>query len=52
MAPPDDAFGSIPRLCDSNAGSIEFDGPPLASFVGHLASLGIARDCFKRPALI
>jgi len=30
-----------------------FDGRPLASFGRHeLASLGIARDCFKRPALI
>ena len=30
-----------------------FDGRPLASLVRHeLASLGIARDCFKRPAPI
>jgi hypothetical protein len=30
-----------------------FDGRPRSSFVRYeLASLGIARDCFKRPALI
>jgi len=51
-APPDDAFDCIPRLYDPGTGSIVFDGRPLASFVRHLASLGIARDCFKPPALI
>lgn len=46
-------FDCISRLYDPGAGSIVFDGRPLASFVRHeLASLGIARDCFKRPALI
>ena len=34
-------------------GSMLFDGRPLASLVRHeLASLGIAGDCFRRPAPI
>jgi ABC-type branched-subunit amino acid transport system ATPase component len=46
-------FDCISRLYDPGAGSMVFDGRPLASFIRHeLASLGIARDCFKRPALI
>jgi branched-chain amino acid transport system ATP-binding protein len=46
-------FNCISRLYDPGAGSIVFNGRPLASFVRHeLACLGIARDCFKRPALI
>jgi branched-chain amino acid transport system ATP-binding protein len=46
-------FECISRLYDPGAGSMVFDGRPLANFVGQeLAYLGIARDCFKRPALI
>jgi ABC-type branched-subunit amino acid transport system ATPase component len=46
-------FDCVSRLYDLGAGSMVFDGRPLASFVKHeLASLGIARDCFKRPAPI
>ena len=51
-APPDDAFDCISRLYDPGAGSMVFDGRPLASFVRHLGSLGIAQDYFKRPAPI
>ena len=43
-------FNCISRLY--GAGSMVFDGRSLASFVRYLASLGIAQDCFKRPALI
>jgi hypothetical protein len=40
-------------LYDPGAGSMALDSRPLASFVRHeLASLRIARNCFKRPALI
>jgi branched-chain amino acid transport system ATP-binding protein len=46
-------FDCISRLYDPGARSMVFDGRPLASLVRHeLASLGIARDCFKRPAPI
>jgi hypothetical protein len=41
------------RAFTPGAGSMVFDSRPLASFVRHeLASLRIARNCFKRPALI
>jgi branched-chain amino acid transport system ATP-binding protein len=44
-------FDCISRLYDPGGGSMVFDGRPLASLIRHeLASLGIARDCFKRPA--
>ena len=44
-------FNCISRLYDPGAGSIEFDGRPLASFARHeLASLGIART-FQNVAL-
>jgi len=46
-------FNCISRLYDPGAGSIVFDGRPLASFVRYEPpSVGIVRDCFKRPALI
>jgi branched-chain amino acid transport system ATP-binding protein len=44
-------FNCISRLYDPGAGSIEFDGHPLATFARHeLASLGIART-FQNVAL-
>ncbi|HEX9169613.1 MAG TPA: ATP-binding cassette domain-containing protein, partial [Roseiarcus sp.] len=44
-------FNCISRLYDPGAGSISFDGRPLASFARHeLASLGIART-FQNVAL-
>ena len=44
-------FNCISRLYDPGAGSIEFDGRPLASCARHeLASLGIART-FQNVAL-
>src|SRR5215471_13881535 len=44
-------FNCISRLYDPGAGSIEFDGRPLASFARHeLASLGVART-FQNVAL-
>ena len=44
-------FNCISRLYDPGAGSIVFDGRPLASFARHeLASLGIART-FQNVAL-
>ena len=44
-------FNCVSRLYDPNAGSIVFDGRPLASFARHeLASLGVART-FQNLAL-
>jgi branched-chain amino acid transport system ATP-binding protein len=44
-------FNCVSRLYDPNAGSIVFDGHPLASFARHeLASLGVART-FQNLAL-
>ncbi len=48
-----ETVASSSPLRSRRAGSIVFEGRPLASFVRHeFGSLGTARDCFKLPALI